>query len=56
VTEVSDRLAGMLSDRQELSVAAPRLGDHQATVENMPDVGVVVVAAVPLVASTRPRG
>ena len=39
VTEVSDRLAVMLSDRQELSVAAARLGDHQATVENLVRAG-----------------
>ena len=39
VTEVSDRLAVMLSDRQELSVAAARLGDHQTTVENLVRAG-----------------
>ena len=39
VTEVSDRLAVMLSERQELSVAAARLGDHQVTVENLVRAG-----------------
>ena len=39
VTEVSDRLAVMLSERQELSVAAARLGDHPTTVENLVRVG-----------------
>ena len=39
VTEVSDRLAVMLSERQELSVAAARLGDHQTTVENLVRAG-----------------
>jgi hypothetical protein len=39
VTVVSDRLAVILSDRQELSVAAARLGDHQATVENLVRAG-----------------
>jgi hypothetical protein len=39
VTEVSDRLAVMLSERQELSVAAARLGDHPTTVENLVRAG-----------------
>jgi hypothetical protein len=39
VTEISDRLAVMLSDRQELSVAAARLGDHPTTVESLVRAG-----------------
>ena len=39
VTEISDRLAVMLSDRQELSVAAARLGDHPTTVDSLVRVG-----------------
>jgi hypothetical protein len=39
VTEVSDRLAVMLSERQELSAAAARLGDHPTTVENLVRAG-----------------
>jgi hypothetical protein len=35
VTDVSDRLAVMLSERQELSVAAARLGGHQTTVDSL---------------------
>jgi hypothetical protein len=36
---VSDRLAAMLSERQELSAAAASLGDQQTTVENLARVG-----------------
>jgi hypothetical protein len=39
VTEVSDRLAALLSERQELSVAAARLGDHPATVDSLARAG-----------------
>ncbi len=39
VTEVSDQLAAMLSERQELSVAAARLGSRQTTVENLARAG-----------------
>ena len=39
VGAVSDRLAAMLSDQQELSVARARLGDHQTAVENLASAG-----------------
>jgi hypothetical protein len=39
VAEVSDRLAVMLSERQELSAPAVRLGDRQTTVENLARAG-----------------
>jgi hypothetical protein len=39
VGPVSDRLAVILSDRQELSVAKARLGDYQTTVENLASAG-----------------
>jgi hypothetical protein len=39
VADVSDRLAVMLSERQELSIAAARLGDRQTTVENLARAG-----------------
>jgi hypothetical protein len=39
VTGVADRLAVMLSERQELSVAAARLGDNQTTVDSLVRAG-----------------
>ena len=39
VTAVTDRLAGMLSDRQELSVPAAMLSDHPVTVEHLVSAG-----------------
>jgi hypothetical protein len=39
VAEVSGRLAVMLSERQDLSVAAARLGDHPATVASLVRAG-----------------
>lgn len=39
VTAVTDRLAGTLSDRQELSVPAALLSDHPVTVEHLASAG-----------------